>query len=71
MVRKIHTRFKRYHKISTHTNPYNSLHGQKKPNRPRTFKTEEAARKYAKTEGIEGFTLKKVKKGKKFQIVQK
>ena len=39
--------------------------------RAKTFKTEEAAKKYAEEQGIKNFELKKVKKDKKFQIVEK
>ena len=43
----------------------------KKINGPKTFKTEEAANKWAAEKGIKGHSLKKVKKDKKFQIVPK
>ena len=42
----------------------------KKKNRPKTFFREENANKYAKEHGIKNYFLKKVKKDKKFQIVE-
>ncbi|MBW3003347.1 hypothetical protein KY328_00635 [Candidatus Woesearchaeota archaeon] len=44
--------------------------GIKAPNRPKTFATEENAKKYAASQGIKKFSLKKVKKGKRFQVVE-
>ena len=38
-------------------------------NRPKTFKTEEGAKKYAEQLGLKVYELLKVKKGKKFQLV--
>lgn len=38
-------------------------------NRPKTFASEEGAKKYAAEQGIKDFTLKSVKKGKRFQVV--
>ncbi|MBI2140031.1 hypothetical protein HYU14_03845 [Candidatus Woesearchaeota archaeon] len=68
MVRKIHTRFKRYHKISTHINAYKLLHFQKKKG-ARTFSTEAKAAEYAKSKGIARYTVEKVKKGKRVKII--
>lgn len=70
-MRKIHTNIKRRYGLSTHNNPYDFFHPKEKINRPKTFKTEEAANAWAAKEGLKtgGYSLKKVKKNKKFQIV--
>lgn len=45
--------------------------GKPRKKGPKTFKTEENAKKYAEENGIKNFELKKVKKDKKFQIIEK
>ena len=67
---KLHTRQKRYLNITSSKQSSKVLKKRKKKG-PRTFKTEEAAKKYAADNGIKDFTLKKVKHGKRFQIVAK
>ena len=66
-MKKIHTRAKRRAGISTHKS---KIPSGKKKKRPKTFKTEAAANEWAKKNKIEKFSLKKVKKDKKFQIVK-
>ncbi|MBW3015936.1 hypothetical protein KY330_05940 [Candidatus Woesearchaeota archaeon] len=44
--------------------------GIKRANRPKTFASEETAKKYAAEKGIKNFALKVVKKAKRFQIVE-
>ncbi len=66
---KVHTRAKKKFGLSTHKS-YKLKTSSFKKNGPRTFNTEEAANKYANENGIKSFTLKKVKKNKRFQIVQ-
>ena len=66
---KIHTRTKRMFLLSTHLNHYDFFHPKAKQNRPRTFKSEEAAKKWASENKIENYTLDKAKKGKRFRIV--
>lgn len=71
-MKKIHTRAKRKWGLSTHLSQYRFFHpGPDKKNRPKTFKTEEAANAWALKNGLrtEQYNLKKVKRGKKFQIV--
>ena len=71
-MKKIHTRIKRIKGLSTHLRHYRYLHpGIKKPNRPKTFKTEETAKKWASDHGLKlnEYSLNKVKKNKKFQVV--
>ena len=65
---KIHTRTKRMFLLSTHLNHYDFFHPKAKQNRPRTFKSEEAAKKWASENKIENYTLDKAKKGKRFKI---
>ncbi|MFC1769383.1 hypothetical protein ACFLZX_06500 [Nanoarchaeota archaeon] len=65
---KIHTRVKRNYDLNSHNNHYKFFHPDEKVNGPRTFKTEEAANKYAAENKIKDFTLEKVKHGKKFMI---
>jgi len=68
---KIHTRAKRKLGVGTHI-PHKALAtGKPRKKGPKTFKTEEAAKKYAEEQGIKNFELKRVKKNKKFQIVEK
>lgn len=71
-MRKVHTRTKRKFGLSTHLRHYKLFHpGVKKPNRPKTFKTEEAANAWALSQGLkpEHYSLKEVKKNKKFRVV--
>ncbi len=71
---RIHTRVKRRFGLSTHLSHYKFFHtGTKRKNRPKTFKIEEAANEWALKQGLkpEQYFLKKVKKNKKFQIVNK
>ena len=72
IMKKVHTKIKRKYGLGTHTNRYDFFHPKKKENRPKTFKTEEAAKAWAKDHGLkpEQYSLKKVKRNKKFQIVQ-
>ena len=67
---KVHTREKRKRGLATHKS-YKKRTSIYKKNRPKTFKTEESATKYATEKGIKFFELKRVKKNKKFQIVEK
>jgi len=66
-MKKIHTKAKRKAGLSTHRGKIPT--GRKKKG-PKTFKTEATANEWAKENKIEKFSLKKVKKGKKFQIVK-
>ncbi len=71
MGRKIHTRTKRKWGLSTGLSHYRFFHpGPNKKNRPKTFKTEEAAHAWASKHGLnpEQYCLKLVKKDKKFQV---
>jgi len=67
-MKKTHTRAKRKARLSTHRGKIPSLNKKKGA---KTFKTEERANEWAKDNKIEKFSLKKVKKDKKFQIVKK
>lgn len=67
---KIHTRARRALKIGTHKNIYHILHKGINLPRPKTFGSEEAAHNWAKLHKVEHYTLKKVKRDKRFQIVQ-
>ena len=67
-MKKVHTRAKRKAGVSSHKN---KIPTGKKKKGPKTFKTEAAANVWAKENKIEKFSLKKVKKDKKFQIVKK
>ncbi len=64
---KIHTRVKRRLGLSTHIR---HLVRPKRANRPKTFATEDAAKIYAGANGIAKYSLKSVKKYKRFQIVE-
>ncbi len=68
---KIHTRMKLSHGLSTHLNPYKFFHSGIKNSRPKTFKTEGDAHKWAAEQGLnqDEYSLKKVKKNKKYQVV--
>ena len=59
---KIHTRVRRLNNVTI---------AKTTGNGPKTFKTEAAAKKYAEEQGIKTYELKKVKKGKKIQVVKK
>lgn len=72
-MKKIHTPLKRRFGLSTHNNQYDFFHPKETQNRPKTFKTEESANAWAAKKGLKPgeYSLKKVKKGRKFQIVAK
>ena len=67
---KIHTRAKRRYNLSRNVNQYHFFHPIARV-RPKTFKTEQAAHAWAKAHDIKDYSLKKVKKDRKFQIVKK
>ena len=69
MVKKIHTRAKKKHGLGTHLPHRARLLNKPKKKGPKTFKTEAAAKKHAEENKITNYTLKKVKKDKKFQII--
>ncbi len=69
-MKKIHTRAKKKLRLGTHLQHRALLKGIQKKKGPKTFKTKEAAKKYAEEKGIKNFELKSVKKKKKFQIVE-
>ena len=69
-MKKIHTRAKKKLRLGTHTQHRARLNGAKRKKGPKTFKSEDSAKKYAEENGIKKFELKSVKKNKKFQIVQ-
>ena len=66
-MKKLHTRQKR--KLGIASTKSGKELTKKRKKRPKTFKTEEAAHKWAETHGfVKGkYELIKVKKGKKFQ----
>lgn len=68
---KIHTRAKRKLGLSSSFRHKSALEGKKRKHRAKTFKTEKSANDYAAKKGLKDFSLKKVKKNKKFQIVLK
>ena len=69
---KIHTRAKRKFKLGTHVSAFNFFHSTAKKHGPRTFSSEEKADEWAKKNSLkkEDYSLKLVKKGKRFQIVK-
>ena len=70
-MKKVHTRKKRQYDISPHLNGAQFFTAVKRV-RPKTFRTEEAAKTYAKENKLEesAYSLKKVKNNKRFQIVK-
>lgn len=70
-MRKIHTKIKRKRRLSTHQGAYKFFH-PKKRKRAKTFSTEEKAKAWAGEQGLKGgeYTLRKVKKGKRWEIVK-
>ena len=68
-MRKLHTRAKRKLGVAAHIGKRSTLSKPKKK-RPKTFKTEAVANEWAKKNKISKYSLKKVKRDKKFQIVQ-
>ena len=66
-MKKIHTKAKRKAGVASHKSKIPT--GRNKTGQ-KTFNTEAAANNGAKENKIERFSLKKVKKGKKFQIVK-
>jgi len=70
MAKKVHTRAKKKLGLATHKSYKLNRSKIKKPG-PKTFPNEDSANKYASTKGIKNFDLKRVKKNKRFQIVEK
>ncbi len=71
-MRKIHTRAKRKHGLSTMPAHRDFFHPMAR-NRPKTFKTEEAAHAWAAKQGMNPgqYVLEKAKRNRKFKIVEK
>lgn len=72
-MNKIHTRIKRKYGLSTHKNQYCFFHpGLNEKKRPKTFKSEGAANSWASSHGLNPgqYSLKRVKRDKRFQIVR-
>ena len=73
-MKKIHTKIKRRLGLSTHKNWYYPYFHPNlvKRRRAKTFNTEEAANAWALKNGLkpEQYSLKNVKKNKKFEIVR-
>lgn len=69
-MKKVHTRIKRKFGLSTHLRHYGFFHPKARKHRPKTFKTEESANRWASEHGLkqEQYYLKKVKHNKKFQV---
>ncbi len=65
---KLHTRQKR--KLDLASSKSRKHLNKKRKKRPKTFRTEAAAHKWAETHGLkkDKYTLIKAKKGKKFQV---
>ncbi|MFH1848892.1 MAG: hypothetical protein ABH879_01770 [archaeon] len=72
MVKKIHTRIKRMHYLSTHLRHHTFFHKGTTKVGAKTFKTQESADAWAKVHGLgpEDYHLKSVKRNKRFQIVK-
>lgn len=71
-MRKVHTRVKRKHRLPTHRKHRFYFSSVVRKKRPKTFATEESAHKWAEQNKLKKgtYSLKKVKKNKRFQIVQ-
>ncbi|MFH1398822.1 MAG: hypothetical protein ABIG95_01805 [Candidatus Woesearchaeota archaeon] len=67
-MRKVHTRMKRMHGVSTHQAAQFIRHRTHRKVRPKTFGTEASAKAWAAANKITKYTLKKVKRNKRFQI---
>jgi len=70
-MKKIHTREKKKLGLGRHLPHRARIKNKPKKKGPKTFKSEESAKKYAEEKGVKNFELKKVKKNKKFQIMPK
>ena len=70
-MRKVHTRTKRHYKLRTHQSQQEFFHPQEKPHRPKTFKSEEAAHKWAVGLNLnkDQYQLASVKNNKRFAVV--
>jgi len=70
MVKKIHTRLKRKHNLTSSFGHKKFFSGYKKPHRPKTFNTKEAAIEYAEKQGLkkDQYILSPAKKNKKIKI---
>ncbi len=69
-MKKMHTREKRKLGLSRNSNHKKRI----KKNRPKTFKNEESANRYAESKGIKSYNLVNLKLGgnqKKLKVIQK
>ncbi len=68
---KIHTRVKRRSGLTRRAKHYGYFHPTAKKNRPKTFKTEAAAKAWVLSNGLEDgqYHLEKAKKGKKLKVI--
>ena len=72
-MNKIHTRLKRRAGLTRRAKHYSYFHPSAGKRRPKTFKTEDAAKAWALSMELkEGqYCLEKAKKGKKFKVVMR
>ena len=73
-MKKIHTRIKRKFGLSTGKNWYYTFFHKNliEKKRPKTFKTEESAKKWAEAQGLKKFELKNIRigtKDKKIRVI--
>jgi hypothetical protein len=73
MVHKIHAKQKRMHRSATHLRSIRK-ENRNRAKRPRTFKSEDAAKAWAEKQGIKNFELVDLRKGwantKKIKVVE-
>jgi len=68
---KVHTKSKRKYSHATHLGSARPEHRNRKP-RPRTFTSEETAKKWAESQGIKKYELKNLRigtKDKKIRVI--
>ena len=68
---KVHTRVKRRSGLTRRAKHYSYFHPKAGKRRPKTFKTEGAAKAWALSNGLKDgqYHLEKAKKGRKFKVV--
>jgi len=70
-MNKIHTKVKRKFGLPTHIRQYRFFHPTDADHRPKSFASEELAKKWAGDQGLKAgeYSLKRVKRDKRFEVV--
>lgn len=69
-MKKIHTRLKRKWRLNTKQPNHEFFSKAPRPNRPRTFGTQEAAKSWADERDISSYEIVPTKRNRRFKIIE-